>query len=169
MAPDTFVPVTTPLVICWGLNALPSRNNSASNLPGPQLFRTVSTVSSETPRRSATGCRFGAAATIVPTLRSRLAKPSILAPMLGATESSTVEWQIAHVRPTEVSVLLPLLKKPTTPRIAFCLINCSVTAGSSRFTLPCLIASTVEGESALESTFRPSASACRGVSVLIAL
>ena len=43
-----------------GRNALPSRNSSASNLPGPQLCSTVRTVASSTPSRSATGCRSGA-------------------------------------------------------------------------------------------------------------
>src|SRR5215472_17735259 len=43
-APDTFVPVTTPSVTCCGLKAFPSSSNSASNLPGPQLFNTVLTV-----------------------------------------------------------------------------------------------------------------------------
>src|SRR6185437_8695105 len=43
-APDTFVPVTEPSVTCCGLNALPSRANSASNFPGPQLFNTFRTV-----------------------------------------------------------------------------------------------------------------------------
>jgi hypothetical protein len=34
VAPEILVPVTTPLVVCCGFEALPSRNNSASNLPG---------------------------------------------------------------------------------------------------------------------------------------
>ncbi len=99
-------------------------------------------------------------------MMSRDAASSILWPIPGATESSTVEWQMAHVRPTELS--LAFWKKPTTPRTAFCLINCNVTAGSSRLTLPFLIASTTDGESAPASTFNPRASAWRGVSVLIA-
>ena len=45
VAPGTFVRVTTPLLTCCGLNALPSRINSASNFPGPQLRNTVLTVS----------------------------------------------------------------------------------------------------------------------------
>src|SRR6185437_9439570 len=74
VAAETFVPVTTPFDICCGLKALPSRNSSASNFPGPQLLRTALTVSTLTPgggnpllRRSATGCRLGDNATIAPT------------------------------------------------------------------------------------------------------
>src|SRR5436853_3711434 len=52
VAPGTFVPVTTPSVTCCGLNAFPSMNNSASNFPGPQLFRTFLTVAWSVCKRS---------------------------------------------------------------------------------------------------------------------
>src|SRR5205085_12651288 len=66
-------------------------------------------------------------------------------PIPGATELSTVEWQIAQVRPTDCN-LSPESKNPTTPSTDRALINCRVTAGSSRLILPCLIASTSEGD-----------------------
>src|SRR5215472_10910391 len=43
LAPGTFVPVVTPSVTWVELTALPSRNNSASNFPGPQLLSTART------------------------------------------------------------------------------------------------------------------------------
>ena len=39
VAPETFVPVTTPCDTCWVLNALPSSASSASNLPGPPALQ----------------------------------------------------------------------------------------------------------------------------------
>lgn len=36
LAPETFVAVIGPSVICWGWKVLPSRSNSASNFPGPR-------------------------------------------------------------------------------------------------------------------------------------
>ena len=74
-----------------GLFAFPSIFSSASYRPGPQLFRTVFTVSTSTPSRSLNGLRFGAVATIAPTFRSRLPQPSRRLPIPGANESSTVE------------------------------------------------------------------------------
>src|SRR5579864_6682302 len=44
VAPGTFAAVTFPSVTCCGLEALPSRNNSASNFPGPQLLSTFLTA-----------------------------------------------------------------------------------------------------------------------------
>src|SRR5262249_89762 len=43
LAPDTFVPVVALSVTCFELKALPSRANSASNFPRPQLVRNVRT------------------------------------------------------------------------------------------------------------------------------
>jgi hypothetical protein len=70
--------------------ALPSSRSCASNLPGPQLFKTLRTVASSTPRISENGATLGANAMISPTFRSRFAQPSSRAPMPGANESSTV-------------------------------------------------------------------------------
>jgi hypothetical protein len=53
-----------------GRKALPSRFNSASNLPGPQFISTFSTAARSTPSACWRGVRFGAAATIAPTFRS---------------------------------------------------------------------------------------------------
>jgi hypothetical protein len=74
-----------------------------------------------------------------------------------------VEWQTAHVSPTERSVPLEL-KKPLTPTTALSLISASVVLGLSRSTLPFLIAWTTAAGSAAASTFRPAASAFLGLS-----
>ena len=71
-------------------------NSSASNLPGPQLVRTVRTVGSLDRSSVATALRSGDRPTIAPTFRSRFAQPSSRWPMPGANESSTVEWHSAH-------------------------------------------------------------------------
>src|SRR5262245_65927191 len=44
VAPGTFVRVPTPLLICCGLKALPSRISSESNFPGTQSPRKVHLV-----------------------------------------------------------------------------------------------------------------------------
>src|SRR5215813_6006335 len=137
LAPGTFVPVTAPSVSCCGLNALPSRNNSASNFPGPQLLSTVRTVSWLTPKRLATGLRSGASATIPPTFRSRLGQPSSRCPIQpvpgfgsiapaqsAGRELSTLEWQNEHCRPTDRSVpvqleLIPPKRLVAEPGSAF--------------------------------------------------
>ena len=49
-----------------------------------------------------TGFRLGASETIAPTFRSWLGQPSSRRPIPGANELSTVEWQTAQVRPTEL-------------------------------------------------------------------
>src|SRR3954471_4284383 len=99
--------ISLAAVLPSGRKPLPSRNSSASNLPGPHAARTFLTVAASTPSRSVTGLRFGASETIAPTWRSRLGRPSRRPPTPGATESLTVEWHTAHVRPTELR--LPLL------------------------------------------------------------
>ena len=65
-----------------GPKGLPSRINSASNLPGPQLMRTFRTVASSVLRRSANGLTVGADAMIAPTFRLRFGHPSRRFPML---------------------------------------------------------------------------------------
>ena len=79
--------------------------------------------------------------------------------MPGANESSTMEWQDAQVRPTDVS-RPPRSKKPLTPTTAFSFSNASVTAGSFRSTLPALIAAAVSFGIAAESTLSPAAKRC---------
>src|SRR5262249_14301863 len=109
VAPGTLVAVTVPSLTCLGLKALPSRINSASNFPGPQLLRTVLTTAWLTRRRLAIADKSGARATMAPTFRSRLAQPSSRRPTqpvpgFGAitlahsagSEWSTVEGQSAH-------------------------------------------------------------------------
>src|SRR5436305_14236343 len=59
VAPGTFVAVVAPSVTCAGLKALPSRNTSASNFPGPQLFSTCFTVAASVFKRLVNGPRFG--------------------------------------------------------------------------------------------------------------
>jgi len=71
----------TPSVVCMVLKALPSRINSASNFPGPQLMSTFLTSSCVTPgcvtlSRFTNGLRSGASETIASTFKSRLGHPS---------------------------------------------------------------------------------------------
>src|SRR6188472_2185863 len=101
-------------------------------------------------------------ATIAPTSRSRFGQPSRRRPIPFANESSTVEWQRAQVVPMDVS-WPPLLKKPLMPTTAFSFSRVNVTAGSSRFTLPALIAAAVFAGIAVASTLRPSARAVLGL------
>src|SRR5215475_13416105 len=113
VAPGTCVAVTV-LSVCWlGLKAFPSRNNSASNLPGPQLFSTDLTVASSTCKRLVTGVRLGASPITAPTFKSRFGHPSMRCPTQPVpgfgekpgghilAESSTVEWQSAHWIPID--------------------------------------------------------------------
>src|SRR2546423_638003 len=137
-------------------------NSSASNLPGPHEARTFLTVSTSVPSTSATGLRLGDSETIAPTLRSRLAQPSSRLPMPLVNESSTIEWQTAQVRPTDVSRVPLLLKWPRTPTTALSLSSASVVAGELRLTLPALMALTTDLGSAVESTFRPTERAVFG-------
>src|SRR3954468_4766385 len=123
-----------------GRIATPSTFSSASYLPGPQLARTFFTVGTSTPNWSTTGCRLGASETMAPTLRSRFGHPSSRLPMPGANELSTVEWQNAQVIPIDVRCRPELSKYPFTPTTAFSFNSVTVVAGSSRFTLPALIA-----------------------------
>ena len=82
--------------------------------------------------------------------------------MPGANESSTMEWQDAQVRPTDVS-RPPRSKNPLTPTTAFSFSSASVTAGSFRSTLPALIAAAVSFGIAAESTLSPAAKAAFGL------
>ena len=82
--------------------------------------------------------------------------------MPGASESSTVLWQRAHVMPMERS-RLESSKKPRTPTTAFSDNNATVTAGSSRFTWPAFNCLTSAGGSALASTLSPRPSAAFGL------
>ena len=59
-----------------GLKAFPSRFNSASNFPGPQLASTFFTVGSSTLSSVVSALKSGARLTIAPTFRSRFAQPS---------------------------------------------------------------------------------------------
>src|SRR6185312_11821466 len=68
--------ISVAAVFPSGRKPLPSRNNSASNFPGPQAANTLRTAPWSTPRRPATALRSGARLTIAPTFRSRLAQPS---------------------------------------------------------------------------------------------
>ena len=82
--------------------------------------------------------------------------------MPGANESSTVEWQTAHVMPIEFR--RPLRSKnPLTPTTAFSFSSDSVTAGSSRFTFPALSAAAVLPGIAAASTLSPTPSAAFGL------
>jgi hypothetical protein len=73
----------------------------------PTLLSVVDHVRIRESKRSTTGCRFGASATIAPTLRSRFAQPSSRWSMLAAdipgalNEASTVEWQSEHARKSQ--------------------------------------------------------------------
>src|SRR5262245_40665148 len=87
---------------------LPSKFRRGSYLPGPQLVSTALTVATSVPKASAIGWRFGDRETIRPTLRSRLGQPSKRLPTPGTNELSTVEWHSAQVKPTRVTVSLPL-------------------------------------------------------------
>src|SRR6185437_3433557 len=161
VAPGTWVPVTTPSVICRVLKAFPSRNISASNLPGPQLLNTASKVGRSTPRSEVKGVRSGADPMIFPTLRSRFVHPSSRRPTPKANELSTVEWQRAQVIPTEAS--WPPAKNPLSPTTALSLRRSSVVAGSSRFTRPARSPATTEPGSASRSTLSPRLSAALGL------
>src|SRR4051812_23004174 len=150
--------INVAAVLPSGRKPLPSRNSSASNLPGPHAARTFFTVAASTPKRSVMGLRFGASETIAPTFRSRLGHPSRRLPTPGATELFTVEWQTAHVSPTEL-IAPRRLKCGLTPTTALSLIRARVVAGESRFTLPAFSALSTERGSASASTFRPTDSA----------
>src|SRR3954468_9098585 len=149
-------------VLPSGRKPLPSRNSSASNLPGPHAARTFLTVAASTPSRSVTGLRFGASEMIAPTLRSRLGQPSRREPMPGATLLLTVEWHTAHVRPIEVNRPL-LLRWGLTPTTALSLTSARVVAGESRSTLPAFSALSTESGRAFASTLRPTDSAVFGL------
>src|SRR5919198_4813885 len=140
-----------------GRKALPSRKTSASNLPGPQLARTLFRVPTSILSRSVIGFLFGARPTIAPTLRSRFGQPSRRLPIPGANELSTVEWQTAHVSPIDERVP-PLLKKPFTPTTAFSFSRASVVRGLPRSTFPALIAAATDFGIFVESTLRPTES-----------
>ena len=83
-------------VLPSGRNALPSRNSSASNLPGAPAVRapsrTVALVDAEQRRDGAE--RSGASATIAPTFRSRFAQPS--QPMADAGRERIVDRRVAE-------------------------------------------------------------------------
>src|SRR5690348_1562129 len=83
--------------------------------------------------------------------------------MPAAKESSTVEWHNAQVMPTDFSCLPSFENFACTPTTAFNFSSVSVVAGSSRSTLPCLMACTTAGGSASASTFRPTPSAVFGL------
>ena len=144
----------------------PSSRSSASNLPGPQLRSTCFTCSCVTPRRLATGVRSGASDAIRPMSRSRFAQPSSRRPIPGWNESSTVEWQMAHWIPIDVSA--PSERNPFTPTTASRARSSSVTLGSSRLTSPASSARLSEGGSCSESTLRPASSAAVGLSAATA-
>ena len=82
--------------------------------------------------------------------------------MPGANESSTVEWQSAHVMPIDCSPLV-LEKNPLTPTTAFSFSSASVVAGSSRSTVPALMPAATSAGRASTSTFRPTDSAVFGL------
>src|SRR3954451_2234326 len=149
-------------VLPSGRKPLPSRNSSASNLPGPQAASTFLTVAASTPSRSVTGLRFGASEMIAPTLRSRLGQPSRREPLPGATLLLTVEWHTAHVRPIEVNRPV-LLRWGLTPTTALSLTSATVVAGELRLTLPAFSALSTESGRAFESTLRPTDSAVFGL------
>src|SRR3954466_5950439 len=137
-------------------------NSSASNLPGPHAARTFFTVATLVWSRWATGLRFGDRDTMGPTWRAGFAQPSSRCPMPGAKELSTVEWHSAHSMPTERRVPLEA-KMPLTPTTEFSLSSARVTAGSSRFTLPALMAERTALGSLVTSTLRPTPSAVFGL------
>src|SRR3954453_20603546 len=154
--------ISVAAVLPSGRKPLPSRNSSASNLPGPHAPSTRFTVETFVCRRFATGCRLGDRDTIAPTLRSRFAQPSSRFPMPGAKESSTVEWHRAHSMPTDFRFPAES-KMPFTPTTEFSLRSARVTAGSSRGTLPAATASLMVVGRASASTLRPTARAVFGL------
>ena len=93
---------------------------------------------------------------IAPGLRSRLGQPSSRLPIPGATELSTVEWQMAHVMPTDLSCRPRTV--PTNPTTALSLINSTVMAGSFKSRVDRKFAGT-----AVASTFSPTPSAVTGL------
>ena len=100
---------------------------------------------------------------ILPTSRSRAAQPSSRRPMPSASESSTSLWHSAHVMPTDV--MRPLRSnEPRTPTTASSWMRRSVTAGSSRFTVPAFSPRTIGVGNCSESTLRPSPRAALGLS-----
>src|SRR5215216_5356844 len=64
--------------------------------------------------------------------------------------------------------MLPSMTLPITPITALSFSNWIVTAGSSRFTCPALMALISAGGSASESTFKPTDKAVRGLTLLMA-
>src|ERR1051325_6852370 len=137
--------IVLPLKIC----------SRASNLPGPQLRNGVLSTTA------------GDSATIAPTFSVRFGQPSSRRPIPVVIALSTVEWHSAHVMPTDARRLSTTF--PTTPMTALSLSSSSVTAGSSRFTCPALIALITSDGSASESTFRPTDRAVRGLTVSMTL
>src|SRR5690242_10821863 len=148
VAPDTLAPVILPSVACCALAALPSRSNSASNLPGPQLFNTLRTAAWLVFSRVANALRSGAMAIMAPTFKSRLGQPSSRWPTQpvpgfgwmtpahrAGWELSTVEWHKAHWMPMDCSPPAEL-KTPVSPTTAFDFSRETVTAGSARLTFP---------------------------------
>ena len=91
-------------VLPSGRKALPSCSNSASYFPGPQAVSAFFNSASPMPSRSVSGFRLGARVMILPMSRSRFGQPSSRWPMPGAKASSTVEWQMAQVMPTDWTV-----------------------------------------------------------------
>src|SRR5215213_202669 len=131
----------------------PSKLYRASYLPGPQELYTVFW----------SGVSAGESATMAPTLSSRLGHPSRRCPMPGWTELLTVEWQMAQVMPTWVSVSLPFTFStvPLSPTTAFSLSRATVEAGSLRSAL-----SSVPGGSTSASTLRPTPRAVSGLTAV---
>src|SRR5215204_4923549 len=120
--------------------------NRGSNLPGPHELYTAFCASVSAGER----------AIIAPGFKSLFGQPSSRLPTPAATESSTVEWQRAHVIPTDLSWGPETL--PTKPTTALSLISSTVVAGlfKSRVTRK-------SGGSAAASTLRPTASAVAGL------
>src|SRR5713101_4669549 len=145
-----------------GRRAFPSRFSSASNFPGPQLASTLRTVASSTPRSFVKNERSAESEMMAPTFRSRFGQPSRRCPIPGANELSTVEWHSAHWMPRVRRPPFPS-ENPVTPRTAFEVKRATVTAGSSRFTLPTLSASIVALDRASTSTLSPTESAALGL------
>src|SRR5215218_11345368 len=85
---------------------IPSTLKRGSNLPGPHELYTAFCAL----------VRAGDSAIIAPGFKSRFGQPSSRLPTPMATELSTVEWQMAHVIPTDSSVEPETL--PTTPTTA---------------------------------------------------
>ena len=106
---------------------------------------------------------------IAPGLRSRFGQPSSRAPIPGANELSTVEWQSAQVIPTRVSVSVPsapVVTVPWTPTTALSLSSATVVAGLVRLIVPSWIPWTTAAGRAVASTLRPTASAVVGSTAL---